>query len=446
MRIVAVVALSTVLVAGCGASGPAPRASQSVGSTANASSPASGVGSAGPSAFLPSLSGQFPVDGHDMSIECYGTGSPTVLFEAGLGSNGSTFFSLQSDVAKITRTCIYDRAGLGASRQRPGNPPVSAGAMAKETWSLLTAAGIGGPLVLVGHSYGGALVRLVAHDHPDAVRGVVLEDAVSVHQWEGDWLKNDDDWVDGGVVDRETSAKELAAVTTLGDIPLVVLTQGQIGGGFEIDWSHFQDELAALSTNSLHVVAAESGHGIHEEAPKLVVEAVAADVEAVRSGSRLPACGPRFEAVGAECLTTTMTDQLAAWDKIRDAVVATAGTFPAGTYREEVTRDEAKAILGKPVDFLKQTYTWTFASGHWTLSLVTDGGNADELSDVYAAKGDELTVRIPIDWKVPRTPGVNRLTWTVDPDGTVHLTQIDRERPELGFSQPLARIGDAPKA
>ncbi len=442
MRTVLVAAVSAALIAGCGQSAP-PATSNGSGGT-----PSVAASSPGPAAStIPAPSvfrGEFPFEGHDMSITCEGSGSPTVLFEAGLGSGGGAFAFEQDVVATTTRACIYDRAGLGGSRQRPGNPAVSAGAMAKETWSLLQAAGISGPLVLVGHSYGGMLARLVAHDHPEAVRGVVLVDASSTHQFEGDWLAGDDDWYDGGLVDRVTSGKELAAVTTLGDIPLVVLTQGQLAGQFEIDWSRFQDELARLSTDSLHVIAADSGHLIPADAPKLVEEVTNATVEAVRTGGRLPACGPRFETVGAECLKTTMTDQLAAWDVIRNAVVATAGTFPAGRYQAELTRDQAKAILGTSVDFLKQEYTWTFSKGHWTVSIVTDGGKPDETGDIYSDTGDEVTVRIPIDWKVPRTPGVNRLRWTADPNGTLHLVQIDGYRPETGFAEPLVRIGDAP--
>lgn len=436
VRSVAVAAAVMGIVAtACSQSAPTNPPGPSGSAPAPIATAASGAPS--PSA---GISGLFPVDGHDMSIECQGTGSPTVLFEAGLGSGGETFSGLLDDVAKLTRACVYDRPGLGSSQQREGNPSVSAGFMANETWKLLQAAHVDGPLVLLGHSYGGALVRLVAHDHPDAVRGVVLEDAVSVHQWEGDWLKNDDEWSDGGVVDRAASAKELAQVTSLGSIPLVVLTQGQLGGQFEIDWSKFQDELATLSTNSLHLIAADSGHGIHQEAPKLVLEAMSATVDAVRTGGRLPACGPRFEAVGAECLKATMTDQLAAWDKIRAAVTPAAGSFPAGMYREELTRDQFKAATGRSADFARQVYTWSFAKGRWSLGLSEDGGSPDHLDDVYAATGDTMTIRIPIDWKVPRTPGVNRLRWTADADGTIHFTQIDQERLETGFLEPFVKI------
>ena len=432
--VVALTALA-LLLTGCGSSAPAPASPAAPASSGASSAPA--VASASPKAL-------YAVDGHDMFIDCRGSGSPTVLLEAGLGSSSDTFWTLRDEITKVTRTCVYDRAGLGSSRQRPGNPAVSAGTMAGETWKLLQAAGVEGPLVLLGHSYGGALVRLVAHDHPDAVRGLILEDAVSVHQWEGDWLKNDDEWFDGGPVDRETSQKELAKVTSLGSIPIVVLTQGQLGGQFEIDWAHFQDEFAALSTNSLHLIAAESGHGIHQDAPKLVEEAVVATVDAVRTGAHLPTCGPRFEALGAECLKTTMTAQLAEWDVIRDSVVPEAGSFPAGTYREELTRDQFKAATGKSADFFKQVYTWSFAKGRWTLDLSEDGGSPDQLSDVYASEGNTLTIRIPIDWKVPRTPGVNRLRWTADADGTVHFTQIDKERLETGFLEPFVPTTAAP--
>lgn len=438
MRCRAALVIATILVAACGGTTtPTPGASAApsqpivapIGSaSAAASGPTTGIG------------GYYDVDGHDMWIGCKGQGSPTVIFEAGLGTGGFIWTTVVQSLAATTRVCTYDRAGVGSSRQRPGNPPTSAGAMANEAWSLFTAAGLHDPIVLVGHSYGGMIVQLVAKAHPEAVQGVVLVDSSSRHQFEGEWLKNDDNWVDSSSpVDQPTSAKELAAVTSLGAIPLVVLTQGQINGDFEVDWSHFQDELAALSTNSLHMVARDSGHEIMRADPELIVEAAKAVIEATRTGTRLPHCGDRFEKVGAECLVSTMTGLLETWDKARAAVKPEAGKLPNGTYTAVVTGAQKAAVTGHPSDYRLATFTWTLSDGHWKLSVVVDGAPPDATEDVYDVTGDELRFRIPNDWKISGTPGVNQLRWSMDADGTLHFTQLDDQPREESFSVPWVR-------
>lgn len=430
-----------LLVAGCGT---APGGPSTAPSAAAAPSPMSTAGVPARSSSASRLDGMFDVGGYRLRLVCAGQGSPVVVLDAGLSGTSTTWLSVQEALAREATVCRYDRAGLGSSDARPGNSPTSAGAMASELWRLLEAAGIDGPIVLAGHSYGGMIVRLAARDHPDAVRGLLLVDSASVRQFEGDWLANDRDWFDGNaMVDRQTSARELAQVTSLGSIPLVVLTQGQMSGPFVRDWSRVQDELAALSTNALHLVAKDSGHTIQEEAPELVVASAKAIVDAVRSGGDIPACGPTFEAVGAECLATTMSDQVKAWDRLRESVVATPGTFPAGVYRSELSADLVKEMTGQSQDWTTEVHTWKVTKGQWTVTIVTDGGAPDSYSGVYASSGDELTVRIPDDWTIPRTPGVNRLRWTIGPNGTIHFAQIDDEVREPAFAVPWVPMPDS---
>ncbi len=391
------------------------------------------------------VEGTFDVGGFDLWIHCEGTGSPTILLESGLGSGSYAWPSVFSVMAAETRTCKYDRAGLGDSDARPGYPATSAGTMAGEAHRLLEAAGIAGPFVLVGHSFGGMIVRLFAHAYPTDVAGIVLVDASSGHQFEGDWLANDQPWYDEGTrIDREASAVELAAITSLGSIPMIVLTQGQISGDFASAWSGFQDELAALSSNSLHMVAKDSGHSIQDDAPDLVNASIRAVLQSARSGSTLPSCDAAFEVVGAECLATTMTAQVEAWEQLRASVVPAAGDLPSGVYRAELTGAQAEAVTGKHETFKLVVFTWTLSDGRWQVSIVEDGGTPDVISDIYAATGDDVTIRLPSDWAIPRTPGVNRLTWTVDPDGTLHFTQVDGELVEAAYTVPWVRIGDAP--
>ena len=317
--------------------------------------------------------------------------------------------------------------------------------MADEAHRLLEAAGIAGPFVIVGHSYGGMIARLLAHNYPADVAGLVLVDASSGHQFEGDWLADDQTWYDKGtIIDREASAAQLAAITSLGSIPLIVLTQGQMSGDFATAWSRFQDELATLSSNSLHMVAIDSGHSIQDDAPDLANASIRAVVEAARSGASLPPCGSAFETVGAECLATTMTAQIEAWQHIRAGVVPMAGDLPSGVYRAELTGAQAEAATGKHETFKLVVFTWTLSGGRWTVSMVEDGGTPDVIGDIYAATGDAVTIRLPADWAIPRTPGVNRLTWTVDADGTLQFKQVDGELVEAVYTVPWVRIGDAP--
>ena len=444
-RLASIALVATLAACSGGLESPTSPPSSAQQPGASALAVASGA-SASPSASAPHApDGMFDVGGHRLRLACAGEGSPTVVFEAGLDSAGTTWLTIQAELAKRTTVCRYDRAGLGSSDARLGGRTETAAGVAGELWTLLEAAGIGGPIVLAGHSFGGMTVRIAAHDHPDAVRGLVLIDASSVHQFEEPWLSNDAEWSEGGsVVDRVTSAAELRAVTSLGDIPLVVLTQGRMSGSFVADWSRAQDELATLSTDALHVVAKDSGHMIPEEASALVVATVADVVDAVRSGGRLPACGPRLEAAGAECLATTMSDQVTAWQALRASVVPAAGPFPPGTYRAELSAAVVEDVSGEKPDWKLEVQTWTLADGRWSLEIVDDGGSPDRIDDVYMAAKDELVVRLPDDWSIPRTPGVNRLRWSVDGDGTIRFTQIDTELREPAFTVPWTWTGPAP--
>lgn len=391
------------------------------------------------------LEGKFDVGGYSLWIHCEGFGSPTVVLEAGLGGDSTVWRDVAPDLVADSRVCSYDRAGIGRSGRRLGSPPTSAGAMVDELAGLLDAAGERGPYLLVGHSYGGMIARLFAARHLAEVKGIVFVDAASEHQFEPDWDFNPTEWRDGTwTVDRETSAVELAAVASLGSLPLIVLTQGQMSGTFESLWADFQDKLATLSTDALHMVARDAGHFIQDDAPALVIEAVEALIETARSGAPLPGCNGRFEAVGAECLETTMTDQYAGWELLRAAVVPLAGDLPSGVYRSEITGAQSEAVTGKPEDFNVAVFTWTISGGRWSVTFSHDAATPEVTGDVYAAIADEVAIRFPPEHKIPRTPGVNRFKWAVDADGTLSLQQIDGEQPDPWFTVPWIRVGDAP--
>lgn len=115
------------------------------------------------------------VNGHSLHLFCQGEGSPTVIFEAGLGDGSVNFRSLQSRVARFTRACAYDRAGYGFSEAGP--LPRDMDALVSDLEGLLQAAGEAAPYVLAGHSYGGVIALAFAHRNPGAVVGVVLIDS-----------------------------------------------------------------------------------------------------------------------------------------------------------------------------------------------------------------------------------------------------------------------------
>jgi pimeloyl-ACP methyl ester carboxylesterase len=115
------------------------------------------------------------VGDHTMRISCTGSGSPTVL-EPGLGEAGAMMAGwIQPAVAKSTRVCVYDRSGRDWSEPAPHAQ--DAVANAADLHRLLARAGVDGPYVLVGHSSGGAYVKVYAAQYPDQVAGMVLLDA-----------------------------------------------------------------------------------------------------------------------------------------------------------------------------------------------------------------------------------------------------------------------------
>ena len=126
--------------------------------------------------------------GRKLNLYCIGEGAPTVVFESGLSDWSNTWALIQPMIAKRTRTCSYDRAGMGYS------DPVAPGARMPEAAvqdlkTLLDRAGIDGPLVLVGHSLGGFYAKLFALTYPERIAGLVLVDPSEDRLWPRVWPK-----------------------------------------------------------------------------------------------------------------------------------------------------------------------------------------------------------------------------------------------------------------
>ena len=115
---------------------------------------------------------QVDIGGRRLNLFCSGSGPVTVVFNSPSGGPGWSWFEVQPHVAKRTRACVYDRAGLGFSEPSP--LPATIGNAAGDLHALLTAAGIAPPYVMVGSSYGGGVAQLYAYRYPGQVRGLVL--------------------------------------------------------------------------------------------------------------------------------------------------------------------------------------------------------------------------------------------------------------------------------
>lgn len=117
------------------------------------------------------------IGGRKLNLFCAGEGSPTVVFEAPLGSAGWTWFKVHGKVAAQTRACVYDRAGYGFS-----DPSGRAGDLdniLSDLRTLLKADAQPGPYLLVGNSYGAMVVQLYAYRFPAEIAGLVLVDGQS---------------------------------------------------------------------------------------------------------------------------------------------------------------------------------------------------------------------------------------------------------------------------
>jgi pimeloyl-ACP methyl ester carboxylesterase len=121
--------------------------------------------------------GLYRAAGARLFMDCHGAGPRTVVLDSGLGvDSNATWARVRPAVARFTRVCQYDRAGMGSSP--PGPRPRTSQRMVDELRALLRAAGVKPPYVLVGASFGGLNAQLFASEHPGEVAGVVLVDGL----------------------------------------------------------------------------------------------------------------------------------------------------------------------------------------------------------------------------------------------------------------------------
>jgi pimeloyl-ACP methyl ester carboxylesterase len=189
---------------------------------------------------------------------------------------------------------------------------------------LLARARVEPPYVLVGHSYGGVLARVFAHLYPSETAGLVLIDTLGRdgrRRQLAIWPRSQAREIRRGLATAVMDGVDLAAgeaiasrITSLGGLPLAVITAGRhdnfprtparLHRALERLWDGMQDELAALSGNSVHVVALASNHDVlspRTGQPSVIVRAVQAIVGAARSHARLPRCRRLFRGSDVRC-------------------------------------------------------------------------------------------------------------------------------------------------
>ena len=286
------------------------------------------------------------IGGRKMHILCVGTGSPTVVLEAGLDVGGIVGWSLvQDSIGLNTRTCAYNRAGIIWSEPAPA--PHNAATVANDLHALLAAAGEKPPYVLVGHSLGGPYIMTYTKHYGDEVAGLVFVDAshpeqvkrmaavigktpdaqlglirvASALSWAGvvrmasgqmDMPKVPRDRVAAmqGYLSRslgqmlleedaiDSTFAEAGTFRTLGDRPVVVLTAmapmdtttlktlkitPEKAKKFQEAWLKMHDEEASWSSRSRHEIVTDATHYIQIDRPDVVIRAVREVVDSVRA-------------------------------------------------------------------------------------------------------------------------------------------------------------------
>lgn len=286
------------------------------------------------------------VGGYRLHLYCMGQntdGRPTVILETGLGGSATSadWAWVQPEIAKTTRACAYDRAGLGWSDRSP--QPRDAQHIAAELHTLLQNSQTPGPYVLVGWSYGGLYVRVYAAQYPEETAGLVLLDSSLPEQctatpaWQqqcASTIRTNSvarviarlgvirvigllqppsglpspqseellasfsaakDW-DAQLAEFQaspaTSAQVLSSKGVLGGTPLYVLTatDHEAPRDMEQAWQVWQSGLTALSTNSVQRVLPGATHAslvLSSTVSRASVEAILQVVGAAHTGQPL---------------------------------------------------------------------------------------------------------------------------------------------------------------
>jgi pimeloyl-ACP methyl ester carboxylesterase len=284
------------------------------------------------------------VGGRRLHVVRRGQGGPPVVIESGAAFSSEAWWPIQDRLANQTTVVSYDRAGLGRSDRAA--LPRTLGDRADDLEAMLRQAGLEPPYVLVGWSFGGLLLRLFAHRHPDQVAGLVFVDsghevvfatpgAQTYLRWvtlvqrvigglaqtglfrllrlrgmpeprtalprsaehrRGSRLLTAHSFLAGAdeFSSMRAVATAMAGLNTpglLGSTPISVISHGKPFPGpfavLETNHAEAMRALAALSSNSVITVAEDSLHAVPLEEPELVIDAISAVLDAARTGRSL---------------------------------------------------------------------------------------------------------------------------------------------------------------
>ncbi|MBK9940627.1 MAG: alpha/beta hydrolase [Kouleothrix sp.] len=230
------------------------------------------------------------IGGRRIAAEFAGIGTPTVVFDAFGGAGTDAWAPLWSAVTAFTHACRYDRAGTGQSDPFP--EPVSGRQLVADLHTVLAQTQTAPPFLLVGASFGGAIMQLFARTHPALTAGLILLD--SMH-WDQVPRFYQSDPRHGAALEEEiathlaavdwpSTAQQLRNAPPLPTIPLRVISRGRqtVVGAV---WADLQRDLVQQSARGQQIIAEQSGHGIVFDQPELVVEVIRALVFDLRDTS-----------------------------------------------------------------------------------------------------------------------------------------------------------------
>lgn len=232
--------------------------------------------------------------GRGLYLRCTGTGSPTVVMEGGDEDTSDSYAFAEPSIAAVTRACVYDRANLGRSDPAPG--PRGLSDLVGDLETLLRAAKIAGPYVLVGTSGGGYISAGYAYENPDEVAGMVFVEVPAPFRNPPREIVEATDPNRPSNVERrdylQVEKDAWAARERIGDIPITIISNEYSTA--EISASPFPSEARGMRRNvedqkgwlvlspQAKQVVVHTGHAVEEADPDLVIEAILDVVKAAQ--------------------------------------------------------------------------------------------------------------------------------------------------------------------
>jgi alpha/beta hydrolase fold len=227
-------------------------------------------------------------------VRCTGSGSPTVIMEGGDGDTSNSYAFAEPSIAKVTRTCVYDRANLGRSGAAPG--PRGLRELVRDLDQLLNAAQISGPYVLVGTSGGGYITAGYAFAHPTQVAGMVFIDTGAPFRNPPREIVEETDPNNPENIERrdylQVEKDGWAARRQVGDIPVAIMTVEYSDSA--VRESPFASERSAMRRNvenqkgwlvlspRAKQIVVRTGHAVEEDNPGLVIDVILDVVKAAQ--------------------------------------------------------------------------------------------------------------------------------------------------------------------